>query len=92
MKLTCHHTFKSWYQNYNFLSTEEIRTIQQQIIEMQEKQDANHAELLALVTPMYKVYNSMQGFGTVIAWVGKFIVTPAIIIIGGLLTYKQLKP
>ena len=66
--------------------------------EIKELVNANHSEVVnrieALriqVTPVCKVYESMSGFGTVVVWIGKWVVTPIIVVIGAIATYKSLK-
>ncbi len=73
------------------MSADEIRTIKE---EMQK----NHAELLMQISllkeqvdPISSIYTSAQGFGSVISWIAKWVLTPMIVLLGAMLTFKNLK-
>lgn len=72
------------------MSTEEIRTIKEQL-EINHKEVIGRLKLLEnKVNPVYEIYTSAQGFGKITVWIAKWIFMPAIILLGALLTFKNL--
>jgi hypothetical protein len=73
------------------MSTEEIKSIKQQM-ELNHEEIMNQIKLLnEKVNPICNVYDSMQGFGSTVNWFAKYIFTPLIILLGAFVTYKKLQ-
>lgn len=79
------------------MSNEEIKTIKEQLAEYhQEHLDAHDKimdEMKSLedkLKPVINIYQSVDGFGSVVVWIAKYIVTPIIIILGAFVTIKKL--
>ena len=79
------------------MSNEEIRTIKEQLAEYHKDHLEAHDRMMEKIDdletklkPVMNIYQSVDGFGSVVVWVAKFIVTPCIIILGAFVTFKKL--
>lgn len=68
-------------------------------LDLMEKERAEKHEVLMTelenlklqIAPIADIYSSAKGFGNVIMWITKWIVTPLIVLLGACLTYKQYR-
>lgn len=74
-------------EEYRDIHAGDFQRVETQMEDLNKKVDAH----MVAITQVITVFNSFQGFGKVIAWIGKWILVPAIMLLGAILTYKQIK-
>lgn len=72
------------------MSNDEKDTISRKIDKHHEAIMIRMDDFEKQIEPVVQLYKNAQGFGIIISWVAKYIVTPCIILIGALLTIKKL--
>lgn len=79
------------------MSQDNIQTIIQKLDKYHEDREEKHKlimdEINSLknqITPMSEIYVSLKGFGKVAIWVGKWIMTPTIILLGAIVSIKKI--
>lgn len=80
------------------MSHDEVSQLKKQLEQYHEDHAKAHEDMMleirslnAKVEPISAIYISAQGFGNVMIWVTKWLITPLIVVLGALLTAKQLK-
>ena len=71
---------------------------EQEQTSIKQQMELNHSEVIMQIQvlrdeirPVCKVYEAMQGFGKVTFWIGKWIVTPIIVLLSVFISIKKLK-
>lgn len=72
------------------MSHEEKDTISKQLDKHHEAIMKRMDDFDEQIRPIVKIYKSAEGFGDVVIWIAKYIVTPLIFVLGAILTVKKL--
>lgn len=79
------------------MNNPEVQQILKRLDDMEKERTEKHellmtelANLKLQIAPISDIYMSAKGFGSVVVWFAKWIITPLIVLGGGLLTYKDL--